>query len=244
MRALARARRLAHKFARMNVLVVEDEIALARPIVAALRRQGHDVSACHDGAAAPRTILQLNPDLVVLDLNLPGRDGLEVLAQIRSARCACRVLILTARGQVEDRITGLRAGADDYLPKPFAMEELVARCEALGRRPAAPAADGRLACADLQVDAVQRRVVRAGEPIELTPREFELLHIFVAEPGRVFSRGELSERVWQRDHRYDTRTVEIFIARLRRKLDRPGLTPLLHTVRGAGYVLQPDAPHE
>lgn len=226
----------------MKIVVVEDELALARHIVSALRRQGHEVAACHDGAEAARQVLQHAPDLVVLDLTLPGADGLDVLARLRAARCPSRVLILTARGRLEDRVTGLRAGADDYLPKPFAMEELVARCEALGRRTSVPATTGRFAAADLQLDAVNHHVVRAGEPVELTPREFELLQILLSEPGRVFSRGELCERVWQRDHSYETRTVEIFIGRLRRKIDRPGLTPLLHTVRGAGYVLQPDAP--
>ena len=222
----------------MVILVVEDERPLARHIAAALRRHGHEPRVCHDGAEGLREALATTPDLVVLDLNLPALDGLAVLARLREARCPSRVMILTARGEVEHRVAGLRAGADDCLPKPFAVEELVARVEALGRRAAAPKASDRLQLADLHMELVHRRVTRAGQPVELTPREFDLLHVLLGEPGRVFSRGELSERVWQRDHRYDTRTVEIFIARLRKKIDAAGPVPLLHTVRAVGYVLQ------
>ncbi len=228
----------------MTIVVVEDELPLARHLVAALRRQGHTVSASHDGPEAEREIMQTTPDLIILDLNLPTFDGLELLTRLRRERCPSRVIVLTARGEIDDRVAGLRAGADDYQPKPFAMEELLARIEALGRRTIAPVAAGRFSVADLQVDAVHRHVVRSGQRIELTPREFQLLQTFLAEPGRVFSRGELSERVWQRDHHYDTRTVEIFIARLRRKIDLPGLPPLLHTVRSVGYVLQSDPPRD
>ncbi len=226
----------------MVILVVEDERPLARHIAAALRRHGHEIQVCHDGAEAVRTAITTGPDLVVLDLNLPSLDGLGVLARLREARCPSRVMILTARGEVDDRVTGLRAGADDYLPKPFAVEELVARVEALGRRAANPAISERRQLADLHMDLVGRRVSRAGRPMDLTPREFDLLQVLLGEPGRIFSRGELCERVWQRDHRYDTRTVEIFIARLRKKIDDDGLVPLLHTVRSVGYVLQATPP--
>lgn len=235
---------LGQMSARMTVYVVEDERALARHVVSALRRQGHEPSAFHEAAEAERAIMQGAPDLVVLDLNLPGFEGLELLARLRAARCPCRVLVLTARGGLEDRVAGLNAGADDYLPKPFAVEELVARVEALGRRAGVPEAGGKLKLEDLHLDAVKRWVTRAGQRVELTPREFELLHVLLAEPGRVFSRGELSERIWQRNHSYETRTVEIFVARLRKKIDLPGLKPLLHTVRSVGYVIQSDAPQE
>ena len=228
----------------MTIVVVEDELPMARHLVSALRRQGHHVTACHDGPPAQQEIMRIQPDLVILDLNLPTFDGLELLTRLRRDRCSARVIVLTARGEIDDRVAGLRAGADDYQPKPFAMAELLARVEALGRRTIAPVSTGKFSVADLQVDAVHRRVVRAGRLIELTPREFELLQAFLAEPGRVFSRGELSEQVWQRDHHYDTRTVEMFIARLRRKIDPPDLPPLLHTVRSVGYVLQSEAPHE
>lgn len=225
----------------MVILVVEDELALARHVVAALRREGHEVTSVHDGAEALRIGLTDTPDLMILDLNLPSLDGVEVLKRLRHAKCPSRVLILTARGHLEDRVAGLNAGADDYLSKPFAVEELVARVQALGRRGVAQGGE-RLMVGDLQADVATRWVTRAGKPLELTPREFELLQLFMNEPGRVFSRSEISERIWRRDHRYDTRTVEILITRLRRKIDPPEVLPLLHTVRTIGYVLQTRAP--
>ncbi len=226
----------------MIILVVEDERALARHIVAALRREGHEVQVSHDGEEAVRAALARTHDLVILDLNLPSLDGLGVLGRLRSAHCPSRVLILTSRNEVEDRVAGLRSGADDYLAKPFAVEELLARVHALGRRSGALSTADLLTVGDLHADIVNRRVTRAGETIPLTPREFELLHLFLREPGRVFSRGEICERIWQRDHRYETRTVEVFIARLRRKLDPTDTAPLLHTVRAFGYVLQTKPP--
>ncbi|MBC8011333.1 MAG: response regulator transcription factor [Burkholderiales bacterium] len=226
----------------MVILVVEDERALSRHVVAALRREGHDVRASHDGEQAVRDALAETHDLIVLDLNLPSLDGLGVLARLRAAGCPSRVLILTSRHEVEDRVAGLRAGADDYLAKPFAVEELVARVHALGRRAGALAISTLLTVGDLHADVENRRVTRGGVPILLTPREFELLHLFLREPGRVFSRGEICERIWKRDHRYETKTVEVFVARLRRKLDPDERAPLLHTVRAFGYVLQAHAP--
>jgi DNA-binding response OmpR family regulator len=179
-----------------------------------------------------------SPGLVVLDLNLPSMSGLAVLEEMRKARCPARVIILTARGDLDHRVKGLKAGADDYLAKPFAMEELIARVEALGRRGAIQAADDLLKVGDLHVDVHQRRVVRAGRAIALSPREFELLQVLMEEPGRVFARTELSERVWQREHEYDTRTVEIFIARLRKKIDAGADVALIHTVRAMGYTIK------
>ena len=223
----------------MRILVIEDEQQLARNISQALVRNGHLVSACHDGAAGLSFALEHSPDLIVLDLNLPGLDGLRVLERLREGACPSRILILTARGEVEQRIKGLKAGADDYVPKPFSMDELVARIEALGRRGATPTAADLLEVADLHMDAHHRRVSRAGQAIALSPREFDLLQLLMQEPGRVFSRTELCERVWQREHEYDTRTVEIFITRLRRKVDMPGVQPLIHTVRTRGYTLRP-----
>lgn len=208
---------------------------LARHITAALARRGHRTSACHDGVEALRAATDTSPDLIVLDLNLPGLDGLSVLARLREARFTARVLILTALGQVEHRVRGLNAGADDYLSKPFSMDELVARVEALGRRGTTPKETDLLQVEDLHLNMQQRTVLRAGRPITLSPREFELLQVLMHEPGRVFSRAELCERVWQRPHEYDTRTVEIFIARLRRKVDAEAAVPLIHTVRFTGY---------
>jgi DNA-binding response OmpR family regulator len=149
---------------------------------------------------------------------------MSVLSGLREAACPARLLILTARGEVEHRVRGLRAGADDYMA-PFSMDEPVARVEALGRRGATPTAADLLAVGDLHMDVHHRRVTRAGRPVALSPRELDLLQVLMQEPGRVFSRTELCERVWQRDHEYDTRTVEIFITRLRRKVDAGSAGP-------------------
>jgi len=225
----------------MHILVVEDERQLARHITSALTRHGHEARACNDGADGLQAALSRPPDLIVLDLGLPGLDGLSVLARLREANSPARVLILTARGEVEHRVKGLKAGADDYLAKPFSMDELVARVEALGRRAAAPTAVDLLEVADLVMDVHHRRVTRAGRPVALSPREFDVLQVLMQEPGRVFSRTELCERVWQRDHEYDTRTVEIFIARLRKKVDSSFPTPLIQTLRAVGYTIRAPA---
>jgi DNA-binding response OmpR family regulator len=225
----------------MRILVIEDERQLAGHVTRALARHGHSVSAVHDGAEGLKSILADPPDLVVLDLNLPGLDGLSVLVRLREAQSPSRVLILTARGEVEHRIKGLHAGADDYLAKPFSMDELAARIEALGRRGTPSASGDLLKVADLHMDVRHRRVSRAGRSIPLSPREFDVLQVLMQEPGRPFSRTELCERVWQRDHEYDTRTVEIFITRLRKKIEAPGAAALIHTVRGVGYSIHPPA---
>ena len=222
----------------MRLLVIEDEIQLARHISRALTRHGHVVSACHEGVAGLKIALADTPDLIVLDLNLPGLDGLAVLAGLRGAGCPARVLILTSRGEVEDRIKGLKAGADDYLAKPFSLDELAARVEALGRRGATPTASDLLEVGDLHMDVQHRRVARAGQAIALSPREFDVLQVLMQEPGRAFSRTELCERVWQRNHEYDTRTVEIFITRLRKKVDAGYGAPLIHTIRYVGYAIR------
>ena len=226
----------------MRILVVEDEAQLARHIARALTRHGHVASAVHDGTEALRQALDSPPDLVVLDLNLPGLDGLSVLAGLKQGNSPARVIILTARGEVENRVKGLKAGADDYLSKPFSMDELVARIEALGRRAATPTAVDLLKVADLHMDVQHRKVMRGGRPVALSPREFDVLQVLMQEPGRVFSRTELCERVWQRDHQYDTRTVEIFIARLRKKVDNGFPVPLIQTLRSVGYTVRPPQP--
>jgi DNA-binding response OmpR family regulator len=223
----------------MRVLVIEDEPRLARNITTALMRNNHEPSAWHDGAEGLRAALAESPDLIVLDLNLPGLDGFTVLGRLREAQSPARVLILTARGQVEDRVRGLKAGADDYLAKPFSMDELIARVEALGRRGATPTAADLLKVADLQMDVQRRRVTRAEKIIALSPREFDVLQVLMQEPGRVFSRTELCERIWRRDHEYDTRRVEIFITRLRKKVDSGFAAPLIHTLRFVGYSIRP-----
>jgi DNA-binding response OmpR family regulator len=222
----------------MRILLIEDEPQLARHECRALSRHGHEVMVQHDGALGLQTALDQHVDLIILDLNLPNLDGLSVLAKLREQKCQARVLILTARAEVEHRIKGLKAGADDYLAKPFSMDELLARVEALGRRAASPNVSSILEFGNLRMDLQTRRVTRDGAVISLSPREFELLQVLLKEPGRVFSRTELCERVWQRDHGYDTRTVEIFITRLRKKVDANSAEPLIHTVRSVGYTLQ------
>jgi DNA-binding response OmpR family regulator len=221
----------------MRILVIEDETQLAAHIARALERRGHIAARQTDGAEGLVAVLRDSPDLVVLDLNLPGLDGLSLLARLRQAGCTTRVLILTARSEVEHRIKGLHAGGDDYLSKPFSMDELVARVEALGRRVAGATPTDLLKVADLQMDVRHRRVTRAGAVIGLSPREFEVLQVLMQEPGRPFSRTELCERVWHRDHEYDTRRVEIFITRLRKKVDSGFSPPLIQTVRNIGYAV-------
>lgn len=221
----------------MRILVIEDQSDLARHVRRALERSDHAVEVVADGPAGVAAVHHRRFDLIVLDLNLPGFDGLEVVRRMSPMDARPRVLMLTSRSEVGDRVAGLRAGADDYLTKPFAMEELLARVEALGRRVLPGTDDNVLEAGDLVLDVLRRRVTRQGARVELSPREFELLQILMREPGRIFSRGELFERIWARPHAYDSKTVEIFIMRLRKKLDAPGEPSAIATVRGIGYKL-------
>ena len=222
----------------MRILVVEDEERLASHVARALTRVGHVVETRHDGAEGLAAAKKDGFDLLVLDVNLPTLDGFSVLRALREAHRHTRVLMLTARGEVGDRVAGLKAGADDYLTKPFAMEELLARVEVLSRRTPTPDATTLITAGDVRMDLVSRKVTRAGEPVTLSPREFELLQILMQEPGRTFSRDEICERMWGREHEYDTRTVEIFVMRLRKKLDDGSSAPLIETVRGVGYTFR------
>jgi DNA-binding response OmpR family regulator len=217
----------------MRILVVEDEARLARHITSALTEAGHDPVAIHDGEAGLDEAAEGSFDLIVLDVGLPRMDGFEVLRRLRSRHVTSRVLMLTARGAVNDRVTGLQLGADDYLAKPFAMPELVARVRALGRRYSEePALNLRVG--DLTLDLANHEVYRGPQLIELSPRELMLLKVLMREPGRVFTRTELCERVWEHKHEYDTKLVEVFIGRLRKKI---GMPPLIHTVRHVGYTI-------
>jgi DNA-binding response OmpR family regulator len=218
----------------MRILVVEDDVRLARQIAAALTEAGHDPIIVYDGERALNAVTETPFDLIVLDIILPRIDGFEVLRRLRSKHIASRVLILTARGDVKNRVTGFQLGADDYLPKPFAMRELVARVNALGRRyPEEPALNLRVG--DLTLDLVNHGVYRGSRRIELSVRELMLLKVLMREPGRVFTRTELCERVWEHEHEYDTKLVEVFIGRLRKKIGDP---PLIHTVRYVGYTIR------
>jgi DNA-binding response OmpR family regulator len=217
----------------MHILVVEDDTGLARQIASALTEAGHDPIVVHDGEKALDKTKATPFDLIVLDIILPGIDGFEVLRHLRAQHLASRVLMLTARGEVKDRVTGLKLGADDYLPKPFAMRELVARVIALGRRyPEEPVL--KLRVSDLTLDLASHEVHRGLRHIHLSVRELMLLKVLMREPGRVFTRTELCERVWEHPHEYDTKLVEVFIGRLRRKIGDP---PLIRTVRHVGYTI-------
>ncbi len=218
----------------MRILVVEDDIQLARQVGSALTEAGHDSVIVHNGERALDKAKETPFDLIVLDIILPGMDGFDILRHLRSQHMASRVLMLTARGEVKDRVTGLQLGADDYLPKPFVMRELVARVNALGRRyPEEPMLTLRVG--DLTLDVVNHQVYRGSRRIELSARELMLLKVLMREPGRVFTRTELCERVWEHAHEYDTKLVEVFIGRLRKKIDDP---PLIRTVRYVGYTIQ------
>ena len=227
----------------MNVLIVENEAKLAAYLAEGLEREGWSVDASGDGVEGLQLALDGAHDVVVLDRMLPGLDGLAVLKALRS-RKRTPVLMLTALGAVDDRVEGLRAGADDYLVKPFSFSELVARIQALGRR-AQEAAPGRrdeepgtMSLADLEMDYPARRASRAGQRLELTAKEFRLLALLLRRQGKVLSRSELADRVWNMNFDGDTNVVEVAVRRLRVKLDVPFDKKLLHTVRGMGYVLE------
>ena len=217
----------------MRILIVDDEPRLARHVASALIEAGHDPTTVHDGEEALKTAGAAAFDLIILDVALPGIDGFEVLRRLRAQHIPSRVLMLTARGELSDRVTGLQLGADDYLPKPFAMQELLARVRALSRRYAEePALVLRVG--DLTMNLADQSVHRDGNQIELSTREITLLRVLMREPGRVFTRTELCERVWEREHEYDMKLVEVFIGRLRKKLGQP---PVIQTVRHVGYTI-------
>ena len=218
----------------MRILVVEDDVQLAKQVASALTEAGHDPVIVHNGERAVDKAKETPFDLIMLDIILPGMDGFDVLRHLRSQHMASRVLMLTAKGEVKDRVTGLQLGADDYLPKPFVMRELVARVNALGRRyPEEPVLNLRVG--DLTLDVVNHQVYRGSRRIELSARELMLLKVLMREPGRVFTRTELCERVWEHAHEYDTKLVEVFIGRLRKRIGDP---PLIRTVRYVGYTIQ------
>jgi DNA-binding response OmpR family regulator len=217
----------------MHILVVEDDVELTKQVASALLEAGHDPIVVHNGEQALDEVNEAPFDLIVLDVILPGMDGFDVLRHLRSQRLASRVLMLTARAELRDRVTGLQLGADDYLPKPFVMPELIARVNALGRRyPEQPVLNLRVG--DLTLDLVNDQVHRGSRRIELSSRELMLLKVLMRERGRVFTRTELCERIWEYAHEYENKLVEVFIMRLRKKIGDP---PLIHTVHHVGYVI-------
>jgi heavy metal response regulator len=222
----------------MRILVVEDEPKVASFLRQGLEEEGYAVDVATDGTAAEELALGgTTYDLVILDVMLPKQDGFAVLRTLREHRMMTPVLMLTARDSVADRVTGLDQGADDYLTKPFAFEELLARVRVLLRRGAAQRAPV-LELAHLRLDPATRQVTRGARKISLTAREFALLEYFLRNAGRVLSRPMLAEHVWGIDFDPDSNVIDVYVGYLRRKVDLPGETPLLHTARGIGYVLR------
>ena len=224
----------------IRVLLVDDEPALTNLLKMALHYEGWQIEVAHDGRAAIAKYNEFEPDLLVLDIMLPDTDGLQILRTVRESDTYTPTLFLTARDSVLDRVTGLTAGADDYLTKPFSLEELVARLRGLLRRSKAMAApdDEVLKVGDLVLDGASRDVTRGGEPIPLTSTEFELLRYLMRNPRRAISRTEILDRVWNYGFGGRTSVVDLYISYLRRKIDT-GREPMIHTVRGVGYLLRP-----
>jgi two-component system, OmpR family, response regulator len=224
----------------LRVLVVDDEVNIAELVSMALRYEGWEVRAAHTGSKAVAAAKELRPDAVVLDMMLPDFDGLEVLRRMRATQPDLPVVFLTARDAVEDRIAGLTAGGDDYVTKPFSLEELVARLRALMRRAGArqAATSSVLSVGDLELDEDSHEVRRAGQDISLTATEFELLRFLMRNPRRVLSKAQILDRVWNYDFGGQANVVELYISYLRKKVDA-GREPMIHTMRGAGYVLKP-----
>jgi two-component system OmpR family response regulator len=224
----------------VRVLVVDDEPALSELLSMALRYEGWDVRTAADGLAAVRAARDFRPDAVVLDMMLPDLDGLEVLRRLRADGGDVPVLFLTAKDAVEDRVAGLTAGGDDYVTKPFSLEEVVARLRALVRRTAVLVGDSDsvLTVGDLTLDEDSHEVFRGGDPIRLTATEFELLRYFMRNPRRVLTKAQILDRVWNYDFGGQANVVELYVSYLRKKIDA-GREPMIHTLRGAGYVLKP-----
>jgi two-component system OmpR family response regulator len=225
----------------IRVLVVDDEATLTDLLSMALRYEGWEVKTAGDGRQALALAREFKPDAIVLDIMLPDIDGLQVLQRVRADGTDTPVLFLTAKDSLDDRITGLTAGGDDYVTKPFSLEELVARLRGLIRRSLVAVVDESdpvITVGDLSLDEDSHEVFRAGEPIELTATEFELLRYLMRNPRRVLSKAQILDRVWSYDFGGKSSVVEIYISYLRRKIDA-GRTPMIHTVRGAGYMIKP-----
>jgi len=224
----------------VRALVVDDEATLAELLCTALRYEGWQVEPALTGQDAIKKARTLEPDVILLDVMLPDLSGLEVLRRIRQSHPTVPVLFLTARDAVEDRVAGLTAGGDDYVTKPFSLEEVVARLRGLLRRAGAVAQreDSALVVGDLRMDEDSHEVWRGDDEIRLTATEFELLRYFMRNPRRVLSKAQILDRVWQYDFGGQANIVELYVSYLRRKIDK-GREPMLHTLRGVGYVLRP-----
>ncbi|HWD06844.1 MAG TPA: response regulator transcription factor [Amycolatopsis sp.] len=230
----------------MRILVVDDDRAVRESLRRSLEFNGYTVELAGDGAQALESIIANRPDAMVLDVMMPRLDGLEVARRLRSTGDDLPILVLTARDTVSDRVSGLDAGADDYLPKPFALEELLARLRALLRRAAPDSQQGEasevLSFADLTLDPGTREVRRGGREISLTRTEFALLELFLSYPKHVLTRGRILEEVWGYDFPTSGNALEVYVGYLRRKTEAGGEARLIHTVRGVGYVLRETPP--
>jgi two-component system copper resistance phosphate regulon response regulator CusR len=219
----------------VRVLVVEDDSKVARFIQSGLEQEGYGVDVLHEGTAAGAQALAIDYDAVVLDLMLPGRSGLQVIRDIRARKPELPVLVLTAKSAVDDRVTGLDSGADDYMAKPFAMAELSARLRALLRR--GTPRETRLKLADLEIDTIRRVVTRAGQPIDLKPKEYALLEFLMRHSDRPVTRSLIIEHVWDIHFDSISNVVDVHINALRNKIDRGQAVSLIQTIRGVGYML-------
>lgn len=218
----------------MKILIVEDDLKIASFVQKGLQEQGYVVDACHDGDAGYDLASGESYDVILLDIMLPGRDGLSILRTLRKEKNTVPVILLTARSGLDERVEGLNLGADDYLPKPFFMEELIARIIAVSRRSSGEQLSV-LHHRNIVLNLITREVKRDGEPLELTSREFNLLELLMRSPGRVYSRTQLLEHVWGYDFDPQTNVVDVYIRRVRGKIDSTGTASLIETVRGVGY---------
>ena len=232
---------VAHAVTRMHILVVEDEKKVASFVRRGLEAEHYEVDVVYDGETGLSRALTSEYDLVILDVMLPGRNGLDVVRELRARGRSVPILLLTARAGLSDKVSGLDLGADDYLTKPFAFDELLARIRALLRR-GAPAAPPVLSVADLTLDPATHSVTRAGQTIDLSPREYALLEFFMRNRGRVLSRTLIAQHVWGIDFDTFTNVIDVYVNYLRRKIDAGFEPKLLHTVRGVGYVLKEPTP--
>lgn len=226
----------------MNILLVEDDQQLAQQLTAALAEHGHETCHVSDGEAGEREAGATAFDVMIVDRMLPRKDGLAMLSSLRSAGIKTPALILSALGQVDDRVTGLRAGGDDYLAKPYAFSELLARVEVLARRSSVSTADTTLAVGELKLDRIDHSAERAGTRIVLQPREYRLLEYLMRNEGRLVTRTMLLQHVWDLNFDPQTNVIDVHVSRLRAKIDKDFDPPLLQTVRGRGYRLaEPDS---
>ena len=226
----------------MNILLVEDETEIGSLVSDGLTAEGFSVDYCEDGDAGMEHATTKSYDAVVLDIMLPGKSGLEILKKLREGQNNVPVIIITARGESDDRIEGLNLGADDYLPKPFFVEELVARLRAIWRR-SSDSGMSLLSVGTLSANMMSREVMRSGEQIDMTPKEFSLLTFLMRSPGRVLTRSQILEQVWGYHFDPGTNLVDVYIRRLRTKIDIDGEIPLIGTLRGVGYrMVDPDNP--